>query len=105
MDIELLKNIAQRSGISTEYEAVGWKKHQEDLKEGSRGIASGATYTDARAGYVYFSVPYRYEENSLFMMNSNGKELSFDSISEFLVQVRLQNFILGITKGFIYADP
>ena len=105
MDIELLKNIAQRSGVSIEYEAVGWKKHQEDLKEGSRDIASGATYTDARAEYVYFSVPYRYEENSLFMMNSNDKELSFDSISEFLVQVRLQNFILGITKGFIYADP
>ncbi|MFK7968316.1 MAG: TRIC cation channel family protein [Rickettsiaceae bacterium] len=38
------------------------------------------------------------------MMNSNDKELSFDSISEFLAQVRLQNIVLGITKGFIYAD-
>ncbi len=104
MDIELLKNIAHRVGVSIDYETVGWKKHQEDLKEGIRDIASGATYTDARAEYVYFSRPYRYEENSLFMMNSNDKELSFDSISEFLAQVRLQNIVLGITKGFIYAD-
>lgn len=35
------------------------------------------------------------------MMNNSDKELSFDSVSEFLAQVRLQNFILGITKGFL----
>ena len=105
MDIELLKSIAQRVGISIENEPVNWKKHQEDLREGTRDIASGATYSDSRAEYVYFSVPYRYEENSLFMMNNSDKELSFDSVSEFLAQVRLQNFILGITKGFLYADP
>lgn len=105
MDIELVKNIAHLVGVSIETEPVNWQQHQQDLKDGTRDIASGATYTDARAEYVYFSVPYRYEENSLFMMNNSDKELSFKSISEFLAQVRLQNFVLGITKGFIYADP
>ncbi|MBP9778277.1 MAG: transporter substrate-binding domain-containing protein [Rickettsiaceae bacterium] len=105
MDIELIKNIAHLVGVSIETEPVNWQQHQQDLKDGIRDIASGATYTDARAEYVYFSVPYRYEENSLFMMNNSIKDLSFESISEFLAQVRLQNFVLGITKGFIYADP
>ncbi|MCC8461164.1 MAG: transporter substrate-binding domain-containing protein [Candidatus Megaira endosymbiont of Carteria cerasiformis] len=105
MDIELLKNITHLVGVSIETEPVNWQQHQQDLKDGIRDIASGATYTDARAEYVYFSVPYRYEENSLFMMNNSIKDLSFESISEFLAQVRLQNFVLGITKGFIYADP
>ncbi len=105
MDIELLKNIANRVGVSVNNEQVGWKKHQEDLRDGTRDIASGATYSDARAEYVYFSIPYRYEENSLFTLNNGDKELSFDSVSEFLAQVRLQNFVLGVTKGFIYADP
>ena len=105
MDIELVKNIAHLVGVSIDTEQVSWQQHQQDLKDGTRDIASGATYTDARAEYVYFSVPYRYEENSLFMMNNSDKELNFKSISEFLAQVRLQNFVLGITKGFIYADP
>jgi polar amino acid transport system substrate-binding protein len=105
MDIELVKNIAQLIDVSIEYEQVAWQQHQKDLKDGTRDIAAGATYSDARAEYVYFSEPYRYEENSLFVMNNNDKELRFDTISEFLAQVRLQNFILGVTKGFIYADP
>jgi len=105
MDIELVKTLAQRLGVAIEYDQVAWQQHQADLKEGVRDIAAGATYTDARAEYVYFSTPYRYEENSLFMMNNSDKELRFESISEFLAQVRLQNFILGVTKGFIYADP
>lgn len=105
MDIELVKTLAQRLGVAIEYDQVAWQQHQADLKEGVRDIAAGATYTDVRAEYVYFSTPYRYEENSLFMMNNSDKELRFESISEFLAQVRLQNFILGVTKGFIYADP
>lgn len=105
MDVELVKKIAERVGVGMTYDQVGWQEHQLDLKEGTKDVAAGATYTDARAEYVYFSAPYRYEENSLFMLSGNDKDLNFESISEFLAQVRLQNFILGVTKGFIYADP
>ena len=105
MDIELVKTLANRVGIAMETEQIAWKTHQEELRAGTRDIAAGATYSDARAEYVYFSTPYRYEENSLFMMHNSDKELNFNSVSEFLAQVRLQNFLLGITKGFIYADP
>ena len=48
---------------------------------------------------------YRFEENSLFILHETNKNLDFKSISEFMAQVRLQNFKLGITEGFIYADP
>lgn len=105
MDVELVKALANRVGITMETQQIAWKKHQEELRAGTRDIAAGATYSDARAEFVYFSVPYRYEENSLFMMNNSDKELNFNSISEFLAQVRLQNFFLGVTKGFVYADP
>ncbi len=105
MDIKLVKQLSERVGIATEYEQVDWGQHQLDLRDGKRDIAAGATYTKARANYVYFSEPYRYEENSLFVMRDSIKELDFESISEFLVQIRLQNFNLGVTQGFIYADP
>ena len=104
MDIELIKSFAHSVGIATEIEPMVWDKQQKELQKGTRDIAFGATYSDARAEYAYFSVPYRYEENSLFMMNSSDKELNFDSVSEFLAQIRLQNFILATTTGTIYAD-
>ena len=103
MDIELVKTLADKIGIKTEYEQIEWGQHQEDLRTGRRDIAAGATYTKEREEYVYFSIPYRFEENSLFVLHDSDKNLDFESISEFLAQVRLQNFILGVTRGFIYA--
>ncbi len=105
MDIQLVRSIAKKVGVDIKYEQVDWSQHQKDLKNGTRDIAAGATYTSARAEYVYFSVPYRYEENSLFTLNDSNKSLDFRTVSEFLAQIRLQNYILGVTEGFIYADP
>ena len=38
------------------------------------------------------------------MMRDSTKDLDFESVSEFLAQIHLQNFNLGVTKGFIYAN-
>lgn len=105
MDVELVRSLGKRINIEVGYDQIDWGRHQLELREGTRDMAAGATYTDARAEYVYFSVPYRFEENSLFTLEDSDKTLNFKSISEFLAQTRLQNFVLGVTKGFIYADP
>lgn len=105
MDVELVKAISRRIDLNVQYKQISWANHQDDLMDGDIDMASGATFTDTRAEYAYFSVPYRFEENSLFVKRESDKILKFDTISEFLTQVRLQNFILGVTKGFIYADP
>lgn len=104
MDVELVRSLALKVGVSMMYEQLGWDVHQRQLESGNKDIAAGATYTDNRAQYAYFSVPYRFEENSLFMRQDSEKTLSFDSVAEYLAQVRLQNFVLGVTRGFIYAD-
>lgn len=105
LDVELTRAIAQAAGKKIVYEPVSWKQHQLDLKEGKRDIAAGATYTDERAEYVYFSKPYRYEENSLFVLRGLEEKLQFKSIDEFLKQVKNNNFRLGVIDGFVYADP
>ncbi|PCJ23556.1 MAG: hypothetical protein COA94_08210 [Rickettsiales bacterium] len=105
MDVQLVKSLAKRVGVRIEYEEISWNQHQQNIREGTLDIASGATYTKERAEYAYFSDPYRFEENSLFVLRHSEKNLSFETILEFLAQIRLQNFRLGITKGFIYSDP
>lgn len=104
MDIDIVKSIANVVGVNIKLEEVGWKQHQQDIEKGTRDIAFGATYTEERAKYAHFSVPYRFEENSLFTRRKGGKALEFDNIREFLAQVRLLNYRLGVTNGFIYAD-
>ena len=105
MDIDLVMALSKKVGMDIDYQQISWAEHQENLMDGDMDMASGATFTDTRAEYAYFSVPYRFEENSLFVKIDSDKTLKFDTISEFLTQVRLQNFVLGVIKGFIYADP
>lgn len=105
MDVELVKKISAEVGVDVVYEPVSWSQHQKDLKSGDRDFAAGATYTDARAKLMHFSEAYRFEENSLFVSKSSTKQLSFSSIDEFLAQVRIQNYRLGVIDGFMYADP
>lgn len=104
MDVQLMKSLAAKVGVGIKYEEVLWKQHQEDIKEGKRDIAAGATYTEERAKTMYFSLPYRYEENSLFVLKNSDKNLNFKNITEYLAQMRLQNFRLGIINGFVYGD-
>ena len=104
MDVQLVKKLAEKVGVAIEYELVDWRQHQKDLRGGERDIAAGVIYTKERSEYVYFSVPYRFEENSLFVLHDSSKTVDFDSIVEFLAQIRLQNFKLGVGKGSIYAD-
>ena len=105
MDIDIAKAISDSVGVTIKLEEVSWKQHQLDLANGARDVAFGATYTEERAKFANFSVPYRFEENSLFTKKKGGKVLEYDDISEFLAQVRLINYRLGVTNGFIYADP
>ena len=105
LDITLINMIASKVGISVTYEPVAWTQQQLDIKDGVRDLAYGATYSDERAQYSYFSVPYRFEENSLFILRNSKITLKFTNIEEYLAQTRLQNFRLGIIKGYVYVDP
>lgn len=105
LDIELVRYITKSAGKKVIYEPVSWKKHQEDLITGKRDFAAGATYTDERAKVYYFSVPYREEENSLFVPRSQEDRLHFSNLDEFLTELTPQQFRVGVIDGYIYASP
>ena len=104
MDVELVKAIAAKVGVDIKYEQVDWQQHQQDLIQGKRDMAANSTFSEERAKNMYFSLPYRYEENSLYTMRDLVKNISFRNITEFLAQVRLQNFRVGVTDGYVYGN-
>ena len=78
LDIELVNAIAAKIGIEVQYDEVdNWKQELIDLVDGKRDIGFGATYSNDRAKFMYFSTPYRLEINSLFMLGDSVKKLEF----------------------------
>ncbi len=104
MDIGVASAIANIVGARIKLQEVAWKQHQIDLEDGKRDIAFGATYTKERAKFAYFSLPYRFEDNSLFTTKNSDKKLKFNDSKEFLFEVRNKDYRLGVTEGYVYAN-
>jgi polar amino acid transport system substrate-binding protein len=105
LDIELTRAIAAHADMDVTYQPVEWKQHQQDLKDGKRDFASGATKTPEREEYAYFSKPYRYEEDSLFIRRGEESTFQFKDVKEFLAEVTKNKLRVGVIDGYQYADP
>lgn len=105
MDVEIVRALSDRVGVEVDYTYVDWAQHQLNLKSGTLDFAASSTFTEERAKFAYFTIPYRFEQDSMFMQKRSSKILSFKNIQEFLAQIRLQNFQLVVQNGFIFADP
>lgn len=105
LDIELQRAIASDSGQIITFTNTTWKQQLLDIEQGTQDIASGATYTDERAVFAYYSTPYRFEENSLFILRTNADKYHFKDIPDFLFFMKKNKFRLGVVDGYVYADP
>ncbi|MES2215446.1 MAG: transporter substrate-binding domain-containing protein [Pseudomonadota bacterium] len=104
MDIEIVNAIMSRLKIGILQKKINWDDNLKGLETGALDLAYGALYSDERAKYAYYSIPYRFEVNSLFTLRDAKKNLSFANIQEFLAQIRLQDYRLGVVNGFVYAS-
>ncbi len=104
LDIELINALSNKIGIGIKYDESIWDRALSDIQNGESDVLAGATETDERSAFAEFSIPYRFEEISLFTLRASKKQLNFNNINEFLAQTRLLNFRLGIMKGAVYGD-
>ncbi|WP_375319291.1 transporter substrate-binding domain-containing protein [Candidatus Tisiphia endosymbiont of Oplodontha viridula] len=104
LDIELINAISSKINIAIQYTDSVWEQVISNIQQGKSDMVAGLTYTDERAAFGNFSIPYRFAEISLFTLRSARKHLNFNNTNEFLAQVRLLNFRLGITKKAVYGD-
>lgn len=105
LDISLQAAIIHYTNYKISIDPTSWKDHLQGLADGTKDIAAGATRTPRREVYAYFSDPYREESNSLFTLKRSKKKLVFETIPEFIKEVKKNNFKLGVVEGFVYIDP
>lgn len=104
LDIELQKLIMKKAGFEVQITPVSWKQHQEDLKTGKRAYAMGAFYSEQRAHDFYISDPYRFEENSLFVLRRDMAKMKFDNVEGFIIYARKHNLKIGVIDKYQYAS-
>jgi polar amino acid transport system substrate-binding protein len=104
LDIAIIKYLSKKIGYNLEFHKNEWSIQQNKMTEGTQDIILGATYNNARAQDSYFSLPYRNEENSLFLNENNNSISDFENIAELLTQIRSKNFKIGSIKENIYQN-
>ncbi len=104
LDIELLKLIAADAGTNVRFTEMTFQSILEALKHGEVDITSGATYSEERAQYVYYSKPYRNEENALYVLRDKNQYYKFHTVEEFITYIKTNNFRLGVKAADILAN-
>lgn len=84
LDMEVLDAVIKVSGCSwrnTELE-IPWKRHLEWIKSGELDLATGASWTQERAEYAYFTKAYRSERVALFIRAADVRQYEHYALLE-----------------------
>ncbi|MBV8408062.1 MAG: transporter substrate-binding domain-containing protein, partial [Alphaproteobacteria bacterium] len=104
-DIEIERAIARRLGVQITLPQVAWTEQLAALARGSADIAAGATRTELREDFAYFSKPYRTETDVLVVRAGASEGLPFRTIADMLNTFVKRPFRVGVIWGYVYADP
>ena len=77
LDVEFLNLISTQADVNLQTKQEDWSAQIEKLKSGEQDIITSAFYTEERAKFAYYSIPYRREENSYFVRKGDGVNYSF----------------------------
>ena len=100
LDIELVSGVANAIGCEITYQQGTWVKLLAALKQGDIDILLGASKTEAREEFAYFSDAYRMEEFSLYIRKADMKRAAYQSLSEFIDS----GSQIGIVADYLYGE-
>jgi len=103
-DVQIERALARIMNVEIALPEMAWDDHLAGLAAGTVDISAGATASEARSRYAYFSKPYRTETDVLILPRGASSRYSFRSVAQMLDTFAKQKFRLGVVAGFVYAD-
>lgn len=100
LDIELMHAVAKEMNCEIVTQQGTWVELIAGLKAGEVDLLLGASKTEAREEYAFFSAPYRKEQFVLFVRSMDVASLPQNTISDFLTDGKK----LGIVSEYFYGD-
>jgi polar amino acid transport system substrate-binding protein len=99
LDIELVAAVVENMGCQLTYQQGTWVDLLMALKEGEVDILLGASKTDAREQFAFFSDSYRMEEFSLYIRNGDNERAEYQTLSDFIQNASK----IGIVGDYLYG--
>ncbi|WP_339719150.1 transporter substrate-binding domain-containing protein [uncultured Paraglaciecola sp.] len=99
LDIELVEAVVKNMGCKLTYKQGTWVDLLMALKEGEVDILLGASKTEAREQFAFFSDAYRMEEFSLYIRKDDQKRAEYETLSDFINNASH----IGIVGDYVYG--
>ena len=100
LEIDLVGAIAKEAGCELNFVQKNWMNLLNGIRNGSIDLLGGATKTEAREQFAYFSDNYRSESFILYVRTGESEKYSGKSLKELLSE----GFKLGVTQDYIYGE-
>ena len=100
LDFDIFNAIIQQANITVNYTELPWKRHLHYIKTGEMAMAMGASYTEDRALYAFYSKPYRSETVKLYVKKGQAKKISLKKLSDLLSSP----YMIGVEGGYFYGN-
>lgn len=100
LDIKLTKAIFRNAKIPYTIRKVPSVRAQQNIQFGKSDFLSGASFTEERNRFAYFSIPYRSEEIAILVKRGNRERYAIHSLKEIIEK----NIYIGAERGAWYGD-
>jgi polar amino acid transport system substrate-binding protein len=99
LDIELVSAVVEGMGCQLTYLQGTWVDLLMALKEGEVDILLGASKTETREQFAFFSAAYRMEEFSLYIRKGDNMLAEYKTLSDFIKN----GSRIGIVGDYVYG--
>jgi polar amino acid transport system substrate-binding protein len=100
LDIELVTGVAESIGCNITYQQGTWVDLLSLLKQGNIDMLLGASKTEAREEFAFFSDAYRMEEFSLYIRSGDEERAAYTTLSEFIENGNR----IGVVSDYLYGE-
>ena len=99
LDIDSFNAIMVEAKLNFTTAEIPWKTHLHFLKTGKMDLALGASWTEDREKFAYFSEPYRKETVKLFVKKGNTNRIQLETLAD----LAGSQYIIGVESGYYYG--
>lgn len=100
LDIEIFDQICQQANVQVNLTELPWKRHLLFVKSGKMDLAMGASKTDERMEYAWFTQAYRQETIKLFVKRERASQIKIKQLTDIINS----DYLIGIEGGYFYGD-
>ena len=100
LDIELLTAVTEKADCELSFQKASWTELLERLRNGEIDVVAGASVTEARKEFAWFSNPYRRETFVLYVRDTEAPKYPSTVMYDLLVM----GLKVGVVSDYVYGE-